>query len=77
MDFEYEIKYKKGTLNSNADALSRIVYENNDPENTHSINQLTEEDLTVENCKGFYQSKLHTPEAKSTKEPIKKIKKTL
>lgn len=56
MDFEYEIMYKKGTLNSNADALSRIVYQNNDPEKTHCIIQLEGEDLTFDNFKGFYQS---------------------
>lgn len=67
MDYDYEIHYKKGILNTNADAFSRIVYEE------HSINQVQDEEMTFEYFKGFHQREVNIPASEMVKMPIKKI----
>ncbi|XP_045479182.1 uncharacterized protein LOC123684075 [Harmonia axyridis] len=52
MDYDYEIVYKKGKLNQNADALSRII-----PEKINSINQNSFGDF----LKLYEQNKIEQP----------------
>lgn len=75
MDFDYDIVYKKGILNSNADALSRIVYEPREaPHAEHVINQIQQEELNFENFKNFHQREVNIPPPKLVKMPLNKIK---
>lgn len=61
MDYDYEIHYKKGTLNANADALSGIVYDTPTPREEHVVNQIQDEELTFELFKGFHQMEVNIP----------------
>lgn len=63
LDYEYEIHYKKGKHNTNADGLSRL----------HQVNRVDEEDLTFEYFKSFHQREIRIPEPNKINLALNKI----
>lgn len=69
LEYTYEIKYKPGKTNKNADALSRPILHIND-----ELNDLTNDILTFDDFQLFHQQNITIKEPEIDKTPISKVK---